>query len=106
MPTEVTHRVRELSVQLGANMYAGRWFDPTSKAARAEADVALEAATGTVKVEVYKGNVFHLELRDVPVASAVPRQARFSAGGFRWVVLDDDDRPETVHHDEAHTPGA
>ncbi|MFF8393081.1 argininosuccinate synthase domain-containing protein [Streptomyces sp. NPDC016172] len=92
---ERTRRMEELSRLLGTELYAGRWFSEHAVDARAELDDIVAPATGTVEVEIYKGNVFYRSLSDVPPGSAVPRQARFGAGGYRWRVMDDSEREET-----------
>jgi argininosuccinate synthase len=88
-------RLRSLSTVLGTEMYAGRWFSEQATRARAEVDAIVASATGTVEVTLYKGNTFFRSLRDVPASSAVPRQARFAAGGYRWAVMDNSERKET-----------
>ncbi|GIH19417.1 non-ribosomal peptide synthetase [Rugosimonospora africana] len=106
LPAGAARRLRELGAVLGENLYAGRWFDAAADEARAEADTVVAAATGTVDVELYKGNVFPFALRDLPARSAVPRQARFSAGGFRWAVLAEDERAEVAESEPASASSA
>ncbi|MFJ8623306.1 argininosuccinate synthase domain-containing protein [Kitasatospora sp. NPDC093550] len=95
LPLEDARKLQSLSAVLGTELYAGRWFDERAAEARADADTIVGGATGTVELSLYKGNTFFRSLRDVPAGSAVPRQARFGAGGFRWKVLDDTERKET-----------
>jgi argininosuccinate synthase len=95
LPTEAARRLQTLSVELGAWLYAGQWFSEAAADARAVVDELVSTASGTVEVELYKGNTFYSSLSEVPPGNAVPRQARFGAGGHRWKVMDDSEREET-----------
>ena len=61
-----TSLFNHLSRLISDQVYDGRWFDPATVAARAAVAELAKPATGTVKVGVYKGNVFFLSLTDVP----------------------------------------
>jgi argininosuccinate synthase len=47
-------------------VYDGRYFDPSSRAAMAAIEVFAAHATGTVTVGLYKGNVQFMSLTDCP----------------------------------------
>ncbi len=75
-----------LSHHLGRAVYEGRLYDPATLAARASAESLAAITSGTVTVEVYKGNIFVSELGLADEASGVAQQTRFSAGGHHWQV--------------------
>ena len=54
----------QLSTLLADQIYDGRYFDPASTAAKAAIDVFAEFASGTVKVDLYNGNVLFHSLTD------------------------------------------
>ena len=49
---------RQLSRLVADQIYDGRWFDPATQAARAAIQVWANKATATVKLGLYKGNIF------------------------------------------------
>ena len=53
-----------LSKLVADQIYDGRYFDPVTTAALAAIDVFAASATGTVKVDLYKGNVLFHSLTD------------------------------------------
>jgi len=75
-----------LSRHLGRAVYEGRLYDTATLAARASADVLAASATGTVTVEVYKGNIFVSELSLAADPPGVAQQTRFDRGGHHWAV--------------------
>lgn len=54
------------SKHLADQLYDGRWFDPSTRAAFGAVVDLTKPATGTVKVGLYKGNLMFLSLTDVP----------------------------------------
>ncbi len=54
----------QLSKLIADQIYDGRYFDPTTKAALAAVDVFAEYATGKVTVGLYKGNIYFNALTD------------------------------------------
>ncbi len=54
-----------LSEHVSDQLYDGRWFDPSCRAAMLAIQELTKTATGTVKVGAYKGNVFFLSLTGV-----------------------------------------
>ena len=58
----------QLSKLIADQIYDGRYFDPATTAAKAALDVFAEHATGTVKVDLYKGNVLFNSLSDCPAS--------------------------------------
>ena len=54
----------QLSKLVADQIYDGRYFDPVTTAALAAIDVFAASATGTVKVDLYKGNVLFHSLTD------------------------------------------
>jgi argininosuccinate synthase len=49
---------QQLSKLVADQIYDGRYFDPVTRAAMAAIDVMAAPATGTVKLGLYKGNLF------------------------------------------------
>ncbi len=58
----------QLSKLIADQIYDGRYFDPATTAAKAAIDVFASVATGTVKVDLYKGNVLFNSLTDCPAS--------------------------------------
>ncbi|MCB9549209.1 MAG: argininosuccinate synthase [Myxococcales bacterium] len=56
----------QLSDLVANQIYDGRLFDPVTQAALAGIDSLAARAHGTVKVGMYKGNLYFLSLTDVP----------------------------------------
>lgn len=59
---------RQLSALVADQIYDGRYFDPSTRAARAAIDVLAEGATGTVTLGLYKGHLHFHALRDCPAS--------------------------------------
>lgn len=55
---------KQLSDFVASQIYDGRYFDPSTKAALSAIDTLTEPASATVKVDLYKGNVFFKSLTD------------------------------------------
>jgi argininosuccinate synthase len=53
---------KQLSDFIAAQIYDGRFYDPSTRAALAAIDSLTEPASATVKVDLYKGNVFFKSL--------------------------------------------
>jgi argininosuccinate synthase len=77
-----------LSRHLGRAVYEGRLYDPATLAARASADLLAASATGTVTVEVYKGNIFVSDLSLAAESPGIGQQTRFDRGGRHWGVAE------------------
>ncbi len=75
-----------LSRRLGQAMYEGRLHDTATLAARASADSLAASATGSLTVEVYKGNILVSELGLATEPPGVAQQTRFDRGGHHWAV--------------------
>lgn len=58
----------QLSGLVAGQIYDGRYFDPVTRAAMAAIDTLAEPASGTVHVELYKGNVYFSKLSDCPAS--------------------------------------
>lgn len=54
------------SDHMSSQLYDGRWYDPSTRAAWAAIQLLTKPATGTVKVSLYKGNLHFSALTDVP----------------------------------------
>ncbi len=57
-----------LSKLVADQVYDGRYFDPSTMAALAAIDVLAAAASGTVKVGLYKGNILFHSMTDCPAS--------------------------------------
>ncbi len=64
MDRRATLLFQNLSKLVADQIYDGRYFDPVTRAARAAIDVLAERATGTVKLGLYKGNLYFMSLTD------------------------------------------
>ncbi len=53
-----------LSRLVADQIYDGRFFDPSTRAARAAIDVLTESATGRVELGLYRGNIYFQSLSD------------------------------------------
>jgi len=58
----------QLSKLIADQIYDGRYFDPVTTAAKAAIDVFAEFANGTVKMDLYKGNILFHSLTDCPAS--------------------------------------
>ncbi|MDQ3402549.1 MAG: argininosuccinate synthase [Actinomycetota bacterium] len=81
-----TELARTLFQQLGKATYEGRLFEPAALAARGAADLLTERATGTVEVNLYKGNVIFNGVTDLIELPGTARQTRFTNGGHAWHI--------------------
>merc|ERR1712060_310910 len=61
-----TNLFKQLSRHVSDQIYDGRYFDPSTRAAIAAIWQLAEPANGTVKVELYEGNVHFLSLTECP----------------------------------------
>ncbi len=59
---------REMSKFIADQVYDGRYYDPSTRAAKCAIDVLAETATGVVTVGLYKGNVYFHSLTDCPAS--------------------------------------
>lgn len=64
MDRRATLLFQSLSKLVADQIYDGRYFDPATQAARAAIDVLSAQATGTVKLGLYKGNLYFVSLTD------------------------------------------
>jgi len=55
-----------LSTYLAEQIYQGYWFDPGSAAAKAALATFTEFATGTIELDLYKGQAIFAAAKDVP----------------------------------------
>ncbi len=58
----------EMSAVIADQIYDGRYFDPSTNAAKAAINSLAEFATGTVSVGMYKGNLFFQSLTECPAS--------------------------------------
>ena len=56
----------QTSAMIAEQIYQGYWYDPSTQALRASVDVFNRLATGTIRVELYKGHVSFQSAEDVP----------------------------------------
>jgi argininosuccinate synthase len=68
MDRRATLLFQQLSKLLADHIYDGRYFDPTAQAAKAAIGVFAQHATATVKLSLYKGNIFFDALADCPAS--------------------------------------
>ena len=62
MDRRATLLFQQLSKLVADQIYDGRYFDPVTRAAMAAIDVMAAPATGTVKLGLYKGNLFFMSM--------------------------------------------
>jgi len=60
-------------------IYDGRYFDATTKAAQAAVDHLTARANGVVSLDLYKGNIFFASLTDVPASLYNERDSSMEA---------------------------
>lgn len=53
-----------LSGIISRSIYCGTYFDPATRAAQRALDVLTESASGTIHIQMYKGNLVFLKLED------------------------------------------
>jgi argininosuccinate synthase len=89
MEPDALRLMHGMSEMIGRGVYEGRYFDPAVRAARAAADVLIDAAGATAEVmtELYKGGISFQGLSHGPGAQAAPRQTRFTGGGQHWQIV-------------------
>ena len=58
----------ELSALIANQIYDGRYFDPSTRAAQAAIDVLAEKSSGLVTLGLYKGNIYFHSLTDCPAS--------------------------------------
>lgn len=75
---------KTLSSLISQQVYEGRYFETASKASQIAIDQLTANTSGTVKVALYKGNIFFQSLKDYPIQPDTVQQKRFVAGGHRW----------------------
>ncbi len=64
MDRRATALFRQMSTIVSDQVYDGRYYDPSTKAALAAIDVLAKPATATVKLGLYKGNMMFHSLTD------------------------------------------
>ncbi|MCX7590385.1 MAG: argininosuccinate synthase, partial [Kiritimatiellae bacterium] len=69
----------QLSAFVANQIYDGRYFDPATTAALAAIDTLAQAATATVKVTLYKGNILFHSLEDCPASLYNPADSSMEA---------------------------
>lgn len=83
---ESTELARTLFQRLGRATYEGKLVEPTALAARSALDLLTQRATGTIEVDLYKGNVIVKTIGETVERPGVERQTRFSNGGHAWHI--------------------
>jgi len=83
---DATELARTLFQRLGRATYEGTMLEPAALAARAAADLLTQRATGTIEVDLYKGNVIVSGVREIADLPGTERQTRFTNGGHAWHV--------------------
>ena len=79
MARRATAMFQGLSKLFADQIYDGRYFDPSCRAALAAINVLAEYATGVVKLGMYKGNIFFLSLTECPGSLYNPADASMEA---------------------------
>lgn len=59
---------KTLSQLISEQIYEGRYFDPSTRAAFAGIESLAVSATGTVTLGLYKGNIYFYQLQDCPAS--------------------------------------
>lgn len=70
---------QQLSSLVAGQIYAGRYFDPATRAVLAAINVLAAPATGTVQVGLYKGNIYFQKLSDCPGSLYNPADSSMEA---------------------------
>jgi argininosuccinate synthase len=68
MDRRATALFQQLSKLIADQVYDGRLFDPSTRAAQAAIDVLAASATGTVELGLYKGNLYFQKLTECPAS--------------------------------------
>ncbi|MEC8024018.1 MAG: argininosuccinate synthase [Myxococcota bacterium] len=79
MGRSATKLFRFLSRLIADEVYDGRLFEPASRAALAGVDTLTETAQGTVRLGLYRGNIYFRELKDCPHSLYSPADASMEA---------------------------
>ena len=79
MDRRSTAMFQGLSKLFADQIYDGRYYDPSCRAALAAIDVLGAYATGTVTLGLYKGNIFFKSLKDCPGSLYNPADASMEA---------------------------
>lgn len=83
---EATELARTLFQRLGRATYEGKLLEPAALAAGTAVDSLTRSATGTVEVDLYKGNVILSGVLELPDLPGTERQTRFTNGGHAWHI--------------------
>ena len=76
------HRTRAtLALQMADLIYSGQWFSPLRRALQAFVDNAMQVATGTVTVQLYRGTAVAVS-RTSPMSLYNPDLASFDMTGY------------------------
>jgi argininosuccinate synthase len=70
-----------LSSFIGQQIYEGYWFAPASQAATSAVESFAKLTTGTIAVDLYKGQIFFKEARDVVHGLYSPETASMESVG-------------------------
>jgi len=79
MGRSATKLFRFLSRLIADEVYDGRLFEPASRAALAGVETLTEPAQGTVRLGLYRGNIYFRELKDCPHSLYSPADASMEA---------------------------
>lgn len=79
MDRRSTSLFHKLSRTIAEQIYDARLYDPGGRAAMAAVDVLAAHATGTVKLGLYKGNIYFQSLTDCPASLYNPADASMEA---------------------------
>ncbi len=79
MDRRSTGLFQQMSRLVAEQIYDARFFDPGAQAAMAGIDLLAEHATGTVKVGLYRGNLYFQSLTDCPASLYNPADASMEA---------------------------
>ena len=81
LPHDLLRTRAELAPRMADLIYAGLWFTPLRRALQAFVDVALEAATGEVTIELFQGQA-RAVARNSPQSLYRPDLASFDMTGY------------------------
>jgi argininosuccinate synthase len=70
---------QSLSALVAGQIYDGRYFDPATRAAMAAVSALAEAASGTVRLRLYKGNMYFLSLTNCRASLYNPADSSMEA---------------------------
>ena len=79
MDRRATDLFRDLSRLIAQQVYDGRYFDPSATAALAAVTSLAQHASGTVRIGLYKGNVYFYSLTDCPATIYNPADSSMEA---------------------------